>query len=509
MIKNAIFSILKTFTSEEINSFTAFVDSPYHNKSKKLILLLREIKKFHAHSDLENLNKEKLLKKISSELKYNDSTFRSLMFDLVRLAEKFMILEKLFDNEWEKNVYLLKSLTEKKNGFLFEKNLKKANLELEENGVDSVYFYNKSVLEMSKFNYNIINSSEKSPNNIENNVSNVTQYVVNLAIFFVTEAINSYLHLTVHEYKYKLPDKKNYLLKIIQQINIGELYKHIKKSSDHAYIIELYLSLMDSYAEMENPEKFLKYKSLVLKYSKLLSSDELSYHFSMLISYCIYKNSITRYRAYMDEELFKIYNIYLKGKYFLDRKTQYLDESLYRNILVLSLRIKKYKWTFSFIEEYSGFLHPDKQENLKNLSFADYYYHTGSVTCSRELLDTAFTYLKNIKEESFIVKHDIKILYLMLYYDLDYTDENMVTQLNNYRKFLRRNKLVSENRKKRLYKFLNLFEKLVFLKNGDHRVDISELYIDILKSDGLNHHQWLLNKVQQFGSDNSVKLKYG
>lgn len=362
---------------------------------------------------------------------------------------------------------------------------------------------------MSKYNYNIMNSSEKSSEHIENNVSMVTSYVVNLVIFFVTEVINSFLHLTIHEYKYKLPDKKNYLSKIIQLINIGELYKHIKKSSDHAYILELYLSLKDSYAELENPERFLKYKSLVLKYSKFLSKDELSFHFSMLISYCIYRNSITQYKAYMDEELFKIYNIYLKEKYFLDRKTLYIDEGLYRNILILSLRLKKHKWTLSFIEEYSGFLHPDKKENFMNLSYADYYYHTGSDTNSKEFLETAFNYLKNIREESFIFKNDIKILYLMLYYDLDYTDENMITQLNNYRKFLRRNKLVSENKKKRLYKFLNLFEKLVYLKNGDQRIDISELYMDILRSDGLNHHQWLLNKVQQFGSDNSVKLKYG
>ncbi|MEO7357980.1 MAG: hypothetical protein ABIY50_10740 [Ignavibacteria bacterium] len=506
-MNHIIFSIIKSFSNNEIKRLTIFIESPYHNKSKKLILFFREIKKYYPNFDFQKFDKESLMKKINVKLNYNDSTFRNLMSDFTSMVGKFITLEKFLEDDWEKNVYLLKSLTERKNEMFFEKNLLRADFELSKKGIDSTYFYDKSVLELSKFNFNILNLNEKSKVRIESNTSIISSYVIYLVIFFIMEVINSYLHLTVHEVKYKLHDKKGYVSKIIQTINFEELFRHLKESSPDAYVIGIYLSLLNAFREIENPEKFLKYKSLVLKYSKCFSKDELAYHFSMLISYCIIRNSITQYRFYMDDELFKIYNIFLREKYFLDRKSLYLDESLYRNIIITSLRLEKYKWTFSFIEDYAKYLHPEKHENLTNLSYAEYNYHKGSQTCSTELLNIAFNYLKKIQEESFVIKYDIKILYLMLYYDLDYVDENMITQVNNYRKFLRRNKLVSENRKKRLNKFLNLFEKLVFLKSGDHKINISSLYIDILSSNGLNYHQWLLNKVQQFDTKNTLKLK--
>lgn len=510
MIKKlSIFSILNKLSQREIKLFSAFVESPYLNKSKKLILFFGEIIKFYPNFDFQKTDKEDLMKRIDPGLTYNDSTFRNLVLDLTKLLEKFIVLEKLNENEWDRNIYLLKSLTERKNEFLFKKNLSKAEFELEKKGIDSTYFYNKSLLELSKFNYSILNSNKKSLSAIESNLSIIPNYIINLLYFFITELINSYLNLTVHELKYNLPDKKNYILKIIQTINMEEMFKLVKKYSEDSFIIDIYLSLLKSFREIENPQNFMKYKTLVLKYSERLSKDELSYHYSMLISYCLIRNSMTQYRFYMDDELFKLYSIILKEKYFIDRKSPYLDEALYRNIIITSLRLKKYKWTLSFIEEYSKYLHPEKYENLYNLSFAEYYYHVGSDDCSKELLGIAFNFLKNIREDSFIIKYDIKILYLMLYYDLNFIDENMITQVNNYRKFLRRNNLVSEIRKKRIYKFLNIFEKLVLLKEGDRNINIQELYVDILSSGGLNHHQWLLSKVLQLAGNNSLKVMYG
>lgn len=224
--------------------------------------------------------------------------------------------------------------------------------------------------------------------------------------------------------------------------------------------------------------------------------DELSYHYSMLISYCMIKNSLFENELY-DTELFKIYNSFLKRKLFLDKKTKHIDDGLYRNILILSLRLKKFSWAFCFIKNYSKFLHPEKSKNLINLSFAQYYYQIGSHNNSSILLNKAFNYLKEIQEESFIIKYDIRTLYLMLYYDLGYT-ENLIEQLNNYRKFLHRNDLVTNERKKQLNKFLNILEKLTYLREGNPAIDLEKLNLDIMRLKKFNYQGWLLDKVQEY-----------
>ncbi|MBK8551997.1 MAG: hypothetical protein IPL53_13400 [Ignavibacteria bacterium] len=117
----SILEILKTFSQEEMKSFKRFIESTYHNKSEKLRKLFKEINKYYPYFTNKNLNKEYLSKKISPTLKYNDSTFRNLILDMQILLEKFMIIEHVFESGFEKNIFLLKSLVDKKMMFFSEK----------------------------------------------------------------------------------------------------------------------------------------------------------------------------------------------------------------------------------------------------------------------------------------------------------------------------------------------------------------------------------------------------
>ena len=84
----------------------------------------------------------------------------------------------------------------------------------------------------------------------------------------------------------------------------------------------------------------------------------------------------------------------------------------------------------------------------------------------------------------------------MLYYDLKY-DGNIETQINNYREFLNRNKLVTSQRNKKINFFLKIFEKLVYLRDGDKRIDISDLKYEVLNNKDIDHRDWLLDKINK------------
>ncbi len=499
MFNHNIFKLLREFSKPELKAFERFVDSPYYNKSNKVKRLFIEIKKFHPDFLNKKLTKEYLSKKINPSLKYHDSTLRDLMSDLLLLLEEFLIMEEFKKDRSEKDIFLLKSLIDKNQNILFEKHLKRLNNEIEDRGIDSSYFYNRSRIELNKFNFNIINRHKKSSAIIEGNEEILISYLIQLLNHFVTESINAYLNLSIYESKFKLRKNKNIVSGLFKNSKILDITKSLKNVNKYNFILDIYFSLLRAFENIENEKNYDEYKLLVLKHSKQLSNDEMAYHFSMLISYCLYKISSGQNNSKFDSELFELYEIFLKGKYFIDSKTKYLEEDLFRDILLISLRLKKYNWVLHFIKTYSDFLHPEKKKNILNLSYSEYYISQTLQSVIRNK-NKAFNHLKEIKDESFIVKYDVKSLYLMLYFDLNY-DESAIIQLNNYRKFLRRNRFVTKNKKIKIDKFLNVYEKLVYLREKDYRIDISEVHSDILISQNLEHRDWLLTKIEEIESN--------
>ena len=78
-------------------------------------------------------------------------------------------MEELNENKSEKRLMLSKSYLEKNQDILFEKNSKEISKLLETGGRDSVYYYNKSLLDVQNLNFNLINKTQKSPKIILSN----------------------------------------------------------------------------------------------------------------------------------------------------------------------------------------------------------------------------------------------------------------------------------------------------------------------------------------------------
>jgi len=495
MHNHNIIYLLRTFSITELKRLEIFLKSPYHNRSKKIIKLFNVIKKYHPGFTNKKMTKEYLSEIINPGIAYKDSTMRDLMSTLLACIEEFLCQEELNKSNSDKDIYLLRSLVEKNQEDLFNKHLEKLDKKLEADGIDSVYFYKKSLIEVNKINFSIINLHQKSSSVIENSNQILISYMICIINYCVTELINSYIKIMIIGSKFKI-NGQNTPLEIIECINLKGILDLLNKTGKDNYILEIYLNLFLAFQNINDPGYYIKYKSLFMKHLKSLSKDEISYHFSMLISYSMLNNSIPGNNYSYDKELFQIHEIYLKNKIFIDKKSNYIDEDLYRNILHIALRLNEYRWILNFIKNYSKFLHPDKRENLDNLSFAEYYYNMGKNSKSKKDFKRAFTYLVKIKEESFIVKYDVKSLYLMLHYDLEY-DGNFETQINNYREFLKRNKLVTSQRNKKINFFLKIFEKLVYLRDGDKRIDISDLKYEVLNNKDIDHRDWLLDKINK------------
>lgn len=496
MVSQNLLTLLKSFSKDELESLWTFLNSPYHNKSKKVIRLFSEIEKFYPEFNNNELTNEYLSSNINPGKKYNDSTMRDLISDLLKLLQEFLTIEELKKNFFKKGELLLHALIEKNQNDLFEKNMNITSDEIERRGMDSLYYYHNSILLGLKINNDSINNYKKTSRSIEQSNTILFSYMICIFQYFIIELIDVYIQLIINESKFKLPKRSNTAFILAQSIDFKKISSLFEGKSRDKVVFQIYYNLFCAFEDLSDINFYFKYKALVFENSNLLSKSEITSHFAMLIAYCILKNKISQNTEEFDGELFRIYNAYLKSKYFIIEKTKYIDESLYRNILKLSLRIKKFKWTLNFINSFSKHLHPEKRKNLLNFSFAEYYYFYGVFNKSYVNINKAFNFLEKIDEVSFVQKYDIKVLYLMIRFDLNDNDL-VLNDINNYRKFLTRNKFVTPERKKRLNKFMNLLEKLIYIKENNFNNDYTDIYSEILNSKNIFQREWLLSKIKE------------
>lgn len=94
-----IIQLLKTFTTAEMNDFGKFIGSPFFNESTKMKNLYSVFKKAHPDFSDKNFTKENIYGKIYGTGKYDDKKLRDRFSDLLKLAEEFLAMTDLRNNE--------------------------------------------------------------------------------------------------------------------------------------------------------------------------------------------------------------------------------------------------------------------------------------------------------------------------------------------------------------------------------------------------------------------------
>jgi len=91
--------LLKTFSVDELKGFERWLASPWCNSNKNLSKLLEKISKYYPDFDHPKYTKEKLFKQILPTGKYSDRRINNLLSEAFQAAEKFMIFQRLSDDQ--------------------------------------------------------------------------------------------------------------------------------------------------------------------------------------------------------------------------------------------------------------------------------------------------------------------------------------------------------------------------------------------------------------------------
>lgn len=482
MWKHSLFELFKSFSIDDLKKFDIFLKSPYFNSSDKMYNLYKQIIQYYPDFKHPELTKENLSVKSSVSGRYNESTLRDALSELMKLVLRYLSISNFERNSFDSENYLLDELLYRKANKAFLKRIKNRSFNDE---IDAKYLYNKYWYNTLLFNYDIIFGKVLHKKDAENRVEKLKIISFDLHKFYISEFAALYLNSKLLSKKYNIDFEEHPLNLISKIIDLDSLLKMYNYSEESA-LIHLYKLLLAAYDNFENSEYYYEYRNYFNDNILSFSSDEIAFHYNWMINYCILKKKSDDSEAF-NFELFELYKKVLVKKFYHDNKSKYLSIDLYRDIMVHGLHLKQIDWTINFIKKYHNEVIPDQIENILHFSYTYFYCHIGNYSLALE-------HYNKIIMDNFVYKYDIKNLVIRMYYELNYWEE-AICEIKSFREFLRNNEMVNDERRTRTGKYLRFFERLIIHRLRDDKTELTFLKRRILDEPNIAYKDWLISKV--------------
>lgn len=488
-----VIEVFSTFSKDDVKKFSEYLNSPFFNKSAKLIRLYESLIVFHPEFNSKHLNEKRIFKLVNPDLSFNISTLRNLLHELSNAANHYLAVINFNEKQFDIKDCLREELLKRNLKKLLEASILKSELLFRDvKEFDAIYFLNKYKLTNDIANFNITFKPRSGNAAVASAIQNLTEHGKNITHFFAKESNRVLDNLLTMKKTYDINEEDNFVFRLFKIIDFEKLFELISEGPDNDVISNLFkLQLAEyiAFSKMENDEYYYTFKKLMLKEIKYLSIDEIRHHTIKLLRYCMLKSESGDLKTAdkFDKERFDIYNFILDYKYYKSSISSFLPVELYRTIILLSLKLKKYSWVYNFIKKFRSELPPDRRNNMYHYSCSEYYFCRGKYS-------EAMKSFHRVKLDHFMLKVDMKNLMLRTFYELDLFD-NAISLIDTYKHFLTNDKTLSATEKRLNKNFMNVIHKMILYrisgkKTGKFRIEYE------LKRD-FPHKKWVIEKFAQ------------
>lgn len=471
--------LLKTFSISELKEFEKFVLSSSTGKGKNYIYLVKILTKSLLKDETDKLFKEKIYEKLYPGKKYSEQTLKNLLTGLTKICEEFLIGKYLSRNPFIKKASFLQELTKRKAGNIFKKEIKQAKFNINSSLIDNTYYEKKFMMEDLDRSNNILMNR---PHLNFQNVLNMGNFLIKDFIIKLS-AVTSEMKVNSNTHNYNFDDSQ--LNNFLKYINLSEWIKSVKADkSEDSEILEIYVCHL--LITLNNDDKaFDRFSFLFKKHYHLFPHTEKYIFYMVLISYCARK-------VFTDSKVsriaFKIFQEMLDNQIYSYDKT-YMTIILFRNIFVNALSLGEIEWTENYVKNYIITLEPEQRENMLHFCRSRIYF-------LKKKYDEALTELNKIKFELFTFKFDVKTIYIKIFYELHYFEEDLHL-IDSYKHFLMKNKKVSKSFKTININFANLLEEIILVRLDNKKEKLSILKEKVDNTESVDSRAWLLEKINE------------
>ncbi|HMQ78313.1 MAG TPA: hypothetical protein PKE39_00860 [Ignavibacteria bacterium] len=476
MENSILFDILGSFTKTEMKEFDDLVCSGYFNRKSAVVKLWKVVSKGSDKLISEETGREIIYKKIFPGKKFNYGTLKNLIYDLTRLAEKFIELKTYGRRTAVRELNLCEGLLERGLGKVFERVMARTEITLEKNKDVTGYHSNKYLAEVLKQNYMI---QQDRHYQTAGSIKTVND---NLTMGYFIDIIDNNYNWIFMQGEINVPAKNDFLVRFL------EYYRNTPVEKDIITKI-YYLAFMLVYEE--DASYFYELKELLENNLGSLSGEQKYNFFVALANFCQKKieSGITDFAQHE----YGIYRFMIDNSIYSIDKVKNMDGAFYKNVAGSAVSAGEIKWAKTFIDTYKTMLEPEVMDN--------YYCHAMiEFTMKQKKFNETLKYLSKIKHTNFVDKLNIRRWELITAYELEHFEEIRYL-IDSSKHFIQNDTKISDLKKLRFSGFLNIVNRLLSfreLKKGKNDVIYSAglLKQEVEKTD-TPHKDWMLEKINE------------
>ncbi len=481
MHQSLLIRSLQVLNRKEMTRFKEMAYSPYFNKHEKVRKLTAYLSAIYPHFDAKTCNKIVIYEQLF-EQEANTSLERqlSLVFNYtMQLLDTFWAEEIFKQDEEQQHIYILQQLRIKNQIKRYEKYLKKFDKQLKKTSIRNNEFYRHQFeLAIEADNFYTIQSKHQKDLSIQNKQDN-------LDLYYLSEKLRDACEMTIRSKILQINYEVGMLETIVEEVqNNKAKYEHAPSIMVY-YLIYLMLS-------KEDTKYYFELIPLLAESTNAFPKGELQHIYSLAQNFCI--GQINTGNSDFMAELFKLYKAQLQNDLLLD-EDGHLSEWHYKNIVTVGLRLTDFKWTKNFIETYKLKLNETVVENAYTFNLAAYYYSTQQYGKVQQLL-------LQVEYTDIRYSLDAKSLLLRTYFDLNEFDA-LDSLTDAFKMYLKRNKLISEQRREGYYNLLKFTKRAAHIKMNvpyqsttKTQKAVAKIKADIEVCDRVFNLNWLVERVE-------------
>jgi hypothetical protein len=484
MNETRLIETLKTFKKGEWKHFEKFVASPFFNKGRNYLPLIKLLQPFYPEFDSEKLSYEFLHKKLYSGKAFNKQMMWNLASELEKLTKEFM-LQTAFKNErLARFTILFDELDRRKLDKLCLKEIQEAEKILKSINLGAEYFNSKRIIEDHQVKY--WNSIKGRPDKGFGSIIKETEYLI---LDFLVGLSAQVWDLHVMKMMYNASDKTNVIFEFVKNLDLKKIVDYAEESKyKYAPVMMFYYNKIMCALFEDEESYFLDMKSFFDENYNVFDIKEQKNIIITLANYCAFKMRLGQ-ESYV-RILFEI-NKFRLEKGIAAYGNGRITKALYHQVLRNALSLNEVEWAESFVKEYTPILNTEHQKTMEALAYG-YIYHV------KKDYRKVLLFLNKVEFIDIRDKLHVRILSSKSYYELGET-ELLIHYIDSSKHFISSNDAIETETREAYLKFFKYLEKLVLFKNGSDEFAVRKLKetIDNDKTLRLRHGSWFNEKINE------------
>lgn len=473
MDDSKFYKFLKSLNNKELRKFRKYLESPYFNTNQTLLALFSAFENHLLDDKSSPLQKETVWDLIYPNESFDYDRLRKLLHLLMVFGEDFLAQMAYDDNSAHRVHYLLQMLHRKEMDEFIHSTIQSGLTILKkENNRNGTYYYDLYSIEKYKYILENIESARVKKLNIQK--LNISEIDGHLNHFYFSEKLKYYCLLLSWSKMTNVDLEVTLIPEIVSKIANSKLME----IPAIAIYYQIYLTFIDPTDESH----YFNLKNLIKNQLHLFPQEEARDVMNSAINYTIQKQN----QGFLK---FSIENFEL-WKEALKRNVVLINDELspwsFKNIVTLALRLDEYEWTEHFIKDYGIKINKEFRENAINYNQAILFFY-------KKEYNKAIPLLQKVQFDEVNYGLGAKSILLAIFYELD-EFETLGSLYESFKLFVKRNKNITDDRKKSYLELIN-FTKKLYEVNLD-KTNLKKLKAQIENSQAMSK-KWLVEKVDE------------